>query len=375
VIEVRLMRAIVVGLGEVAQNLLDILLLKPKEAPPHLDIVAVVDRGGAAISPKGLDLNGLLKTKRTNGSVVFYPAGRKGVNAIDAIESVEAEVVLELTSSKFSNGEPGLSHMKKALNSGKHVVTVNKISLARGWAELNNIASSKGTLLRFSGTVGGGTPILNFAKNFHWSEIRSIQGILNGTTNYILTRMAESDVSMEAALREAQTAGFAESNPSYDIDGIDTACKLVILANWTMNRKTSIEDVQIEGISNIKRDDIRESMRRNGRIKLVGSINRRLIVKPMFVPRFDPICVDGALNAVSFKIELLDEVTVTGKGAGGRETARAILSDLMNLERRTTCAKDQLKSNIPSHASPVLGCSHMNSCFPESQVFSHNKSL
>ena len=270
--------------------------------------------------------------KRKKKSVAFHPRGFKGMDAIDIMKNIDAEVVLELTSSRISDGEPGLSHIKTALNCGKHVITANKISLAKAWHELMDIASSKRLHLKFSGAVGGGTPILNLAKNFHYNEINSIYGILNGTSNYILTRMAESNMTMNAALKEAQTEGFTEADPSYDIDGIDTACKLVILANLAIHREVSIGDVHIEGIRNIKVEDIKESVRKNCSVRLIGSIDNKLIVRPKLVPRSHPLCVDGILNAVLFKTEFSGDITIIGRGVGGRETASAILRDLIELE-------------------------------------------
>jgi len=333
------MRMVIVGFGTVGQNLARILQSKEKQLLRdfgfHPRIVAVVDRSGALIDPRGLDLNAALTVKQTRGSVAQDPElGRPGVGAKEVIEEVEAEAVLELTPTNIADGEPGLSHIKAALRSRRHVITTNKVPLAIAMPSLVEMASYNKVLLKFSGTVGGGTPILDFAKKcFNGNKIESLRGILNGTTNYILTRMAESNTSMDAALKEAQGSGYAEANPSYDIDGVDTACKLVILANWVMGRESSIKDVEIEGIRKVTSEDLEEARRKNSQVKLIGSIGDEIKVQPEPIPRSHPLCVGGTLNAASFKTELMGEVTIVGKGAGGVETASAVLRDIVDVRR------------------------------------------
>jgi len=334
------MRMIIVGFGTVGQNLVRILhsqerqLLKEFGFYPR--IVAVVDSRGAAIDQKGLDLKRALTVKQTKGSVAQDPgSGRTGVDPKEIIENVEAEAVLELTPTNMADGEPGLSHIKTALRNQKHVITSNKGPLAIAMPSLMEMASYNKVLLKFSGTVGGGTPILDFANRcFNGNKVKSLRGILNGTTNYILTRMAESSISFDTALNEAQASGYAEVNPSYDIDGIDTACKLVILANCVMGKESSMRDVKAEGIRKVTPEDLEEARRENSEVKLIGSIDDNEIrVQPRRVPRRHPLCVGGTLNAVSFKTELMGEITIVGKGAGGVETASAVLRDVIDVRR------------------------------------------
>jgi len=333
------MRMVIVGFGTVGQNVARLLQSKEKqlliEFGFHPRIVAVVDRRGAMIDPRGLDLNRVLTVKQTRGSVAQDPErGLLGADAKEVIEEVEAEVVLELTPTNIVDGEPGLSHIKTALRNRRHVITTNKGPLAIAMSSLMEMASYNEVLLKFSGTVGGGTPILDLAKKcFNGNKIESLRGILNGTTNYILTRMAESNTSMDAALKEAQTSGYAEADPSYDIDGVDTACKLVILSNWVMGEEYSIKDVKIEGIRKVTSEDVGEAIRKKFEVKLIGSIGDEIRVQPESVSRNHPLCVGGTLNAVSFKTELVDEVTIVGKGAGGVETASAVLRDIVDVRR------------------------------------------
>jgi len=333
------MRMIIVGFGAVGQNLARILQSREnqllREFGFHPRVVAVVDRGGAMIDPKGLDLNKALEVKQAKGSVAQHPnLGRPKLDLKEVVEGVEAEAVVELTPTNMVDGEPGLSHIKAALRCGRHVITTNNAPLAIAMPSLMEMASYNKVLLRFSGTVGGGTPILDLAKKcFSGNKIESLRGILNGTTNYILTRMAKSNTSMDSALKEAQALGYAEADPSYDIDGVDTACKLVILANWVMGRESSIKDVEIEGIRKVTYEDVEDARRKNSQVKLIGSIGDEMRVQPGLVPQSHALCVGGTLNAVSFKTELMDEVTIVGKGAGGVETASAVLRDIVDVRR------------------------------------------
>ena len=333
------MRIVIVGFGTVGQNLARIIQSKEKQLLKefgfHPRVVAVADRSGVMIDTKGLDLERALTVKRMKGSVAQDPElGRPGVDAKEVIEGVEAEVVIELTPTNVTDGEPGLSHIKTALRSQRHVITTNKAPLAIAMPSLMEMASYNKVLLRFSGTVGGGTPILDLAKKcFNGNKIASLRGILNGTTNHVLTKMTDSNASMDEALKEAQASGYAEADPSYDIDGVDTACKLVILANCVMGRESSIRDVKIEGIRKVSFEKLEKARGKNSQVKLIGSIGDEIRVRPEPIPRNHPLCVRGTLNAVSFKTELMGEVTVVGKGAGGVETASAVLRDIVDVRR------------------------------------------
>jgi homoserine dehydrogenase len=161
----------------------------------------------------------------------------------------------------------------------------------------------------------------------------SIRGILNGTSNYILTRMSEGGVTIGEALKEAQKAGYAEADPTYDIEGIDTACKLVIVANWVMGRNVTLKDVHMNGIVGVTREDVIDARAEGKVIKLLGTIEEEISVRPTVIDADHPLAVGGALNAVSFNAEYAGEVTIVGKGAGGVETAGAVLRDLIDIRR------------------------------------------
>lgn len=331
------MRLIIVGFGVVGQSFAKLILSRAADLyntyGVNPRVVACVDKKGAVVCPSGIDLQKLLDIKRMKGTVVKYRSeGSKSLEC-DIVEQTDSDVLLELTSTNLQNGEPGTSNIISAMRSGKHVITANKGPLALAFPSLLELANYNDVMLRFSGTVGGGTPILEFAKRcLKGDRILSFKGILNGTTNYILTKMEEG-LSFENALRDAKEKGIAEANPELDVDGYDAAAKVSIIANWVMGMKKTIHDVESAGISGVTLETIGEARKRNNSIKLVGMTeNRKLIVGPIEVSKLDPICVNGTLNAVTFSSEHSGQQTIIGRGAGGMETASAVLRDLIEIK-------------------------------------------
>ena len=334
------MRIILIGSGVVGGSFIKLVSLRARDLVRGFGIrprlVAIVDIYGAAINPAGLDPERMLAVFEKKGAVCKDPTfGKPGLSGVEVIEENDAEVVIEATPTNVVNGEPGMSHIKTALKERKNVVTSNKGPLALALPALMELAQYNGVYLRFSGTVGGGTPILDFAKrSLLGDQIISVQGILNGTTNYILTRMADAGLSFNAALKEAQKAGYAEANPSMDIDGYDTAAKIVIIANWILKRCVTLKDVDLKGIRDITREEVKEVASKGKMLKLVASAEGRIQVAPMPIPVEHPLCVSGVLNAVTFTSKYAGEETIVGRGAGGMETASALLRDLIEIKNR-----------------------------------------
>ncbi len=333
-----IMRIILIGYGVVGQSLTNILLRRRSETVKDYGfnpkVVAIVDRGGAAINLKGLNLEKILALKKQKGTLAAdHEFGHPKMSPLDVIESVEAEVIVEITPTNVKNGEPGLSHIKTAFKTGKHVVTTNKGPLALALPALTELADYNKVYLRFSGTVGGGTPVLELAKKcLLGDKIVAIRGILNGTTNYILTEMEEKRITFQQALEKAQKLGYAETDPSMDVDGIDPACKVVIMANWIMNKKFTLKDVDVHGIRGVTLQALEKAAKRGNTIKLVGSVDDSPKVAPTEISKHDPLCVSGVLNAVTFVSEFAGEETIIGRGAGGMETASAVLRDLLDIK-------------------------------------------
>ncbi len=331
------MRIILIGYGIVGQSFTKLLLSKLVDLyniygmKPR--IVACVDNKGSAIDTSGLNIQRLLEIKKNKGTVGEYHRNKTSrLEPLQIIENIDAEIVMELTPTNLKDGEPGLSHIISAMKYSKNVITVNKGPLSVAFSSLIELANYNGIMFKFSGTVGGGTPILEFAKRcLKGDRIVSFKGILNGTTNFILSKMEEG-LTFKNALKDAQIKGYAETIPSLDIDGFDAAAKLVIMANWLMGMKVALEDVNRTGITKVTTQEVSKALKKGNAIKLIASCeNKKLVVKPMEVSKLDPLCVNGTLNSVTFSLEYAGNQTIIGRGAGGIETASAVLRDMIEI--------------------------------------------
>jgi len=329
------LRIILCGFGVVGQSVVKLFESRAEDLYAKYGlkprIVGVFDSKGSAVESSGLDLRKLIEVKKKSGSVKNYDTKKSKMLANDMINNLDADVLIETTASNYKDAEPGMTHITTAMKHGMHVISVNKGPLALAFPSLMELATYNSVLLRFSGTVGGGTPILNYAKNsLRGERITSFAGILNGTTNHILTNMA-GGMSFDVALKDAQNRGYVEADESLDLDGLDAAAKLVILANWVMGMKVTMPDIDCTGIRNVTTADIKKASKNNCAVKLIASCNKELIVSPQEIPNDDPLCVNGTLNAISFTSEHSGTQTIIGRGAGGIETASSILRDLLDI--------------------------------------------
>jgi len=331
------MRIILCGFGIVGQSLAKLIESRSEDLYARYGLkprlVGVFDRGGSAVETSGLDLNKLLQVKKKFGTVKNYSNLKNKQTGIDLINNLDADVLVEATASNYKDAEPGMTHITTAMKHGMHVISVNKGPLALAFPSLMELATYNQVLLRFSGTVGGGTPILDYAKNSLLGErITSFDGILNGTTNYILTNMTNG-MSFQEALKDAKKRGYVEADESLDLDGLDAAAKLVILANWVMGLKVTMPDIKCTGIRNVSANDIKSATSKKCAIKLIASCYKDLVVAPKEISTEDPLCVNGTLNAISFTSEHSGTQTIIGRGAGGIETASSILRDLIDIRQ------------------------------------------
>jgi len=331
------LRLILCGFGVVGQSLAKLLESRSEDLYARFGlkprIVGVFDTKGSAVESAGLDLSKLIDVKKKYGTIKKYSSSKNNLSGVDLIKSLDADVLVETTASNYKDAEPGMTHITEAMKHGLHVITVNKGPLALAFPSLMELATYNQVLLRFSGTVGGGTPILDYAKNSLLGErIASFEGILNGTTNYILTNMANG-MSFKDALNDAKQKGYVEADESLDLDGLDAAAKLVILANWVMELKVTMPDIKRTGIRNVSADDIKNAAKKNCAVKLIASCNKELIVSPREISLDDPLCVNGTLNAISFTSEHSGTQTIIGRGAGGIETASSIIRDLLDIRQ------------------------------------------
>jgi len=331
------LRLILCGFGVVGQSLAKLLESRSEDLYARFGlkprIVGVFDTKGSAVESAGLDLSKLINVKKKYGTIKKYSSSKNNLSGVDLIKSLDADVLVETTASNYKDAEPGMTHITEAMKHGLHVISVNKGPLALAFPSLMELAIYNQVLLRFSGTVGGGTPILDYAKNSLLGErIVSFEGILNGTTNYILTNMTNG-MSFKDALNDAKQKGYVEADESLDLDGLDAAAKLVILANWVMELKVTMPDIKRIGIRNVSTDDIKNAAKKNCAVKLIASCNKELIVSPREISLDDPLCVNGTLNAISFTSEHSGTQTIIGRGAGGIETASSIIRDLLDIRQ------------------------------------------
>lgn len=338
------MKLALIGFGTVAQGLAKLLIEKEDDLKQRygarFQVTAIVtQRRGSLYDPDGLDVRTALRAAQS-GSLEKCAASAKGWDALKVIAQSNADVILENTPTNLRDGEPAMAHVKAALALGKHVITANKGPIALGHRELVALAKAHGAHLLFEGTVLSGTPILSLAKyGLGGCRITELKGILNGTTNYILTQM-ESGMGYADALKRAQELGYAEADPSADVEGFDALAKIVILANVLMGANLKPTDVACEGITRITSEDVKAAKTEGKRWKLIGRAKRegnvvKASVKPTLIPLDDPLAsVGAAMNALTFGTDVLKSVTITGAGAGGPQTGFALLSDLLELHRR-----------------------------------------
>jgi homoserine dehydrogenase len=317
-------------------------------------VVGVLDSRGAAVSPAGLDVPRLLEIKEKGGGVADAPAhGVRDARDVDLIAASDADLLVEATPTTVKAPGPAMERLKAAFRTGKHVVCVNKAPLAVAFPALQELARHNACRFRYSGTVGGGTPVLALAEEVvRGSEVVAVRAILNGTTNFILTRMEKDGWDFARALAEAQRLGYAEADPSADVDGVDTATKIVILANGVLGRPCTLADVRIEGIRNVARARIEAAGRAGRVVKLLARVGADgLSVAPEEVAADSPLNVGGSLNCLNLELKTGGEVSLVGRGAGGPETATAILRDLLDIWHSIEVHSPQ--SPVQSQVPPV----------------------
>lgn len=337
-------RIVLIGFGTVGQGLVDILRTRAPELAARFGVrfvvVAVSDLlKGSVYAPHGLDEARLLELVRAGRPLSDYPAGDgviTGWDSMQTIRAAQADTVIEVSWTDVKTGQPAIDHCLAAFASGKHAVLTNKGPVALAYRQLHDAAAAAGRQFLFEGTVMSGTPAIRLAQQaLAGCRITEIQGILNGTTNYILTRMEAGDAYAKA-LAEAQRLGYAEADPTADVEGFDTLAKVVILANVLLDANLTVPAVPRQGITGVTPDDIAAAHARGERWKLLGRIRQaadgtiNASVQPQALPVAHPLAnVGGVTNAITYTTDLLGPVTLVGPGAGRLETGFAILSDLL----------------------------------------------
>jgi homoserine dehydrogenase len=308
-------------------------------------------RDGFIHDPDGLDLASVLELASRAASIAELPGVERWPTALEGLRATEADLLVEVTASPPADGEPGLVHMREALERAIPVVTSNKWPVALRGVELAGLARSRGVAFRAESTVMSGTPVLGaLVDGLAGAVPIGLRGLLNATANFILSRM-NGGASYEDALAEAQAAGLAERDPAADVEGHDTVAKLMILSGLVFGRQLRREQIACDGIVDIARSEFDRAASSGARVKHVatlefsqpggaGDVTARVAPEP--VPAHDPLAnVEGTTNALVCRADPLGEVTIAGPGAGPELAGQGVLSDLIAVARakRTSTPK------------------------------------
>ncbi len=333
------MKIQLIGFGNVAKNLVG--LIREKEETLELlgfplEIVSISDSKGTAINREGLDLDEILKHRKTGLAVLneYVPK----YSAIDSIGNIDSDVVVELTPSTVS-GEPGLSHIKKALMMKKNVVTANKSPMVMSFRELVELAQKNNVRLLYEATVAAHLPVFCMVDScFKADELLSLKGILNATTNFMIGEM-EAGRTFEGSLKKAVKEGWSETEYADDVDGIDSARKVVILANSFFGIDTKLKDVKVKGIRGVA-ELLKKAKRLKRKVKLLCEIVNRgnaldLSVVPRILSPDDPLNnVNNGDMGLKFSFRKSKQVFVSAEFQGPEQTAQAVLNDILKIGQR-----------------------------------------
>jgi homoserine dehydrogenase len=345
-LSVKPLRIWLVGFGTVGHWLARALDSNAERLANRYGIAVMVvglanSRDGFIYDAEGLDLRSLLSSG--GSSIAEQPGVRRWPSAIEGLRATEADLLVEVTASPSTDGEPGFGHMREALQRGIPVVTSNKWPVALHGVELAELARRRGAAFRAESTVMSGTPLLSaLVDGLAGAAPVGLRGLLNATANFILSRLAEG-TAYEDALAEAQRAGLAERDPAADVEGHDAVAKLMILSALVFGRQLRPEQVARRGITDIARSEIDEAGSTGARLKHVATLefsepdgagNVTARVEPELVRSDDPLAgIEGTTNAVVCGAAPIGEVTIIGPGAGPQLAGQGVLSDLIAVAR------------------------------------------
>ena len=321
------MNLAVIGAGAVGSAVLGLA-----ETYGHT-VTAVADSSGAAIDPDGVDPAAVTERKTSDGSV----GGRPREDALTA----PYDALIEATPTTLGDAQPGFGHVRAALERDRDVVLANKGPVAERYADLRELERSSAGSVRFEATVGGAIPVLSTIADRGPERVGAVRGVLNGTANFILSRMEQEGLAYEQALAEAQDLGVAETDPSFDVEGTDAALKCVIVANVLgetadgsdsrSETPLTLADATIEGIADLPASALELADEDGQTVRLIGEVDDGVRVGPRLVPEHGTLAVSGTRNIVQFETANGGLLNISGRGAGGPETATAIFADLERL--------------------------------------------
>lgn len=335
-----MMKLLLVGFGTVGQGLAQILHERADALRAQYGFEAQIVgvstlRRGSLYAPDGLDLGALLDLD-AGAPLDDYPfEAQRGWDVPQLIAEGGADVLVEVSYTDLKTAQPALDYCRAALRAGLDLVLANKGPVALALPELEALARQTGRRLRFEATVMAGTPALALGREgLAGSGIRAARGILNGSTNLMLTRMGEGLTYAEAEA-EASALGYLEADPSADVEGWDAAGKAIILARALFGAPLTLADINVKGITGLTVADIAAARAAGERWKLIAEVTAEGgTVAPRRLSLADPLAsVDGATNAITYSSDLLGNVTLVGPGAGRQQTAAGLLADLLHLHR------------------------------------------
>lgn len=336
------MRIAVIGYGGVGKAFIKLLANKKNSLANegiNFTVNYILNLSGGIYDSNGIDCKEVIEFSTKENILANYPKGGSSeVNFSKLIKNKDIDVLIEMTPTNKDTGEPGITYIKNALKNGINVITANKGPILLAYKELNTLAKKYNVQLAVGCTAGGALPSINGGIiDMAGSEILSIEGILNGTTNFILKEMEDNNSTYGQALKKAQTLGIAETDPTLDVEGWDTASKILILTNVLMNQNKTLKDVHVEGITKLTIENINQAKKKGQRYKLIGKAekvndNINLQVK------LEKICsnnmlfnVDGKNKAVRYISDTLGELVIFGGASGVTPAAASILRDLINI--------------------------------------------
>ncbi len=338
------MRVGLIGFGVVGQGFTALISQKAEQLQARygltIEIAAVATRSrGTLYSTKSLDPETLLQAIQS-GTLGNYPdqAGIEyDISPLSLASEADFDVLIEVSPSNLQNGQPAIAICEAALKAGKHIVLANKGALIYGYNTLSQAAKANGKQMLFEASVMAGTPSLRLGMQaLAGCTISEARGIVNGTTNFMLTQMGDG-LNYADALAEAQRLGYAETDPTADVEGWDAAGKAVILGAALFGKQFSFDQMQITGISQLTAQDVAEAAAAGERWKLIARVTPDTAsVQPMRLPISHPLAnVSGATNAITYTTDLMGDITLVGAGAGGIQTGFGILSDLIEIHKES----------------------------------------
>lgn len=338
------MRIAVIGYGGVGRAFLKLINSKKsylEKEGLEIQLNYVIGRNGGVYNSEGIDIQNFIEFGEGQRDITAYPAGGSSEVSFESmLQNKDVDLVIEMTPTNKETGEPGMTHIRRALENGINVVTANKGPILLAYKELKDIALKNKVQLGIGCTTGGALPSINGGIiDLAGADILSIEGVLNGTTNFIINEMEKSGVTYKEALKKAQELGIAETNPSLDVEGWDTASKLLILTNVLMNEEKKLGDISVQGITQITPEEIKSCLAEGKKYKLVGKTiieneKLKMTVKLEKLDSTHPLYgVDGKNKAVRYTSDTLGDLTVIGGASGVIPAAASILRDIINIHR------------------------------------------